>query len=56
MTGAVVLVSGLPGVGKTTAARQLAARAARGAHLDTTGLTLDDTLDAIRTRWDDALI
>lgn len=35
MTGSVVLVSGLPGVGKTTVARQLAARATRGAHLDT---------------------
>jgi adenylylsulfate kinase-like enzyme len=35
MTGSVVLVSGLPGVGKTTVARELATRATRGAHLDT---------------------
>ena len=35
MTGSIVLVSGLPGVGKTTVARELASRATRGAHLDT---------------------
>ncbi|VXC16809.1 conserved hypothetical protein [Microbacterium sp. 8M] len=35
MTGSIVLVSGLPGVGKTTVARELAARATRGVHLDT---------------------
>ncbi|MFJ4164128.1 AAA family ATPase [Microbacterium sp. NPDC089698] len=35
MTGSIVIVSGLPGVGKTTVARELATRATRGAHLDT---------------------
>ncbi|MGN8025898.1 AAA family ATPase [Microbacterium sp. 22242] len=35
MTGSIMLVSGLPGVGKTTVARELARRATRGAHLDT---------------------
>lgn len=34
MTGSVVLVSGLPGVGKTTIARALATAAPRGVHLD----------------------
>jgi len=29
---------------------------APGLRLDTTGLALDETLDAIRARWDDALI
>lgn len=35
MSGSILIVSGLPGVGKTTVARELATRSARGAHLDT---------------------
>ena len=35
MTGSVTLVSGLPGVGKTTVARTLASTFSRGVHLDT---------------------
>ena len=35
MSGSILIVSGLPGVGKTTVARELATRATRGAHLDT---------------------
>ncbi|WP_341974611.1 AAA family ATPase [Microbacterium sp. LWO13-1.2] len=35
MTGSVTLVSGLPGVGKTTVARALASTFPRGVHLDT---------------------
>lgn len=35
MTGPVVLVSGMPGVGKTTTARALAASLPRAVHLDT---------------------
>lgn len=35
MSGSVVLVSGVPGVGKTTIARELAVQATRGAYLDT---------------------
>ncbi len=35
MTGTVTLVSGLPGVGKTTVARTLASTFPRGVHLDT---------------------
>ncbi|OZB80614.1 MAG: hypothetical protein B7X41_02330 [Microbacterium sp. 14-71-5] len=35
MSGSVLIVAGLPGVGKTTVARELATRATRGAHLDT---------------------
>ncbi|MDR6866152.1 putative kinase [Microbacterium resistens] len=41
MSGSVVLVSGLPGVGKTTTARALAASGSRGAHLDTDGIGED---------------
>ncbi|HWS50973.1 MAG TPA: AAA family ATPase [Microbacterium sp.] len=35
MPGSIALVSGLPGVGKTTVARTLAERFPRGVHLDT---------------------
>lgn len=35
MTGSVTLISGLPGVGKTTVARALASAFPRGVHLDT---------------------